>query len=186
MELKYKLLEHPFYQSWEMGKITFEQLSDYGISYKEFISSMPDLWQKVIDSFNINDNISREIIKEEHSHIGLWEKWIDKLETPKDYSSMSDILAELGAMSPSELLGAIHSFEIQQPEVAFTKKKGLLSHYGFQESDLNYFDEHFDEQKHIEYGINLSEHYADKELFEKGFLNGSELFYKALDRFIVN
>ena len=87
-------------------------------------------------------------------------------------------------MNPSELLGAIHSFEVQQPEVAKTKKEGLLNHYGFSEADTTYFDEHMNEAEHIEYGRKLANDFAVKSDFEKGFSRGSEIFYNALDRFL--
>ena len=89
-------------------------------------------------------------------------------------------------MNPSELLGAIHSFEIQQPEVAKTKKEGLLKHYNIDESKTKYFDEHMNEEEHIAYGKMLSQKFADKSDFEKGFKRGSEIFYYALDRFMKN
>jgi pyrroloquinoline quinone (PQQ) biosynthesis protein C len=87
-------------------------------------------------------------------------------------------------MTPSELLGALHSFEIQQPEVAESKKDGLLKHYGFSEKDLKYFDEHMNEQDHISYGKYLKEEFADEEEFNKGFERGSELFFKNLNLFM--
>lgn len=41
MNLKHKLLEHPFYQTWEKGEITKQQLSAYAKSYNEFITNIP-------------------------------------------------------------------------------------------------------------------------------------------------
>lgn len=89
----------------------------------------------------------------------------------------------LDRMTPSELLGALQSFEMQQPEVAATKKEGLLRHYGFLTDDLRYFDEHQREELHIAYGRSLADRFADPAEFDSGFASGSELIYHSLDEF---
>ena len=62
----------------------------------------------------------------------------------------------------------------------------LLKHYNIDESKTKYFDEHMNEEEHIAYGKMLSQKFADKSDFEKGFKRGSEIFYYALDRFMKN
>jgi pyrroloquinoline quinone (PQQ) biosynthesis protein C len=81
-------------------------------------------------------------------------------------------------------LGAIHSFEVQQPEVAQTKMEGLIKYYGFDNSELRYFREHLSEHEHVDYGISLLNEKAEKKEFEIGFRLGSEKFYHALDLFV--
>ncbi len=183
MEIGKRLLEHPFYQLWEKGEISKEQLADYSYSYFELIEDIPVLWQKAIEGLNAESESSEQLVKEEISHITLWNEFKSK-QNSKDFHSMKDVREELEKMNPSELLGAIHSFEIQQPEVAKTKKEGLIKYYGFDESELKYFNEHIQEAEHIAFGKMLSEKFAIKEDFERGFVKGSEIFYKALDRFL--
>lgn len=185
MKLNKKLLDHPFYQSWTKGEITNEQLADYTYSYYELIQEIPGLWSKAISGLNAVSDESKKLVDEETAHISMWNDFRVK-QSIGSYPSMKDVIDELSVMNPSELLGAIHSFEIQQPEVAKTKKEGLLKFYGFNESDAKYFDEHMNEAEHIAFGKMLSEKYADKDDFEKGFAKGSELFYNALDRFLLN
>lgn len=185
MKLNKKLLDHPFYQSWTKGEITNEQLADYTYSYYELIQEIPNLWSKAITGLNAVSEDSEKLISEETSHISMWNDFKVK-QSSSNYPSMKDVIKELSAMNPSELLGAIHSFEIQQPEVAKTKKEGLLKFYGFNESDTKYFDEHMNEAEHIAFGKMLSEKHAVKTDFEKGFARGSEVFYNALDRFVMN
>ena len=184
MELKYKLLDHPFYKAWSCGEITTGQLSKYSASYLEFIESIPTYWERVIAGLNAEDSVAKEIVLEEKEHIYLWKKWSSKLGSVNSFPRMIEVLLEFEKMNPSELLGAIHAFEIQQPGVAKTKKEGLLNHYGFDESDSIYFDEHMNEQKHISFGEKLAKESADKKEFEKGFERGSELVYKSLDLFL--
>jgi pyrroloquinoline-quinone synthase len=183
MKLKYRLLDHPFYQSWTEGTITMEQLSKYAQSYMELIEDMPNMWDRSVSGMNANDATSQQVIQDETEHIELWKTWSDKLEKSEDFPRMSKLIDSLQNMNPSQLLGAIHSFEVQQPAVAVTKKQGLIDHYGFDSKDLLYFDDHMEEQEHIAYGQKLYNTVADKEDFENGFELGSELFYEALDNF---
>lgn len=184
MTLKHKLLDHPFYQAWERGEITKEQLSSYAASYNEFIKMIPEFWSAVISTFDSKSEEGKKIIGEETAHINLWKKWSDKLSASPEYPSMNNEVSAFANMNPSELLGAIHAFEIQQPDVARTKKEGLINHYGFDSTDLIYFDEHMNEAEHIRYGDMLAKKFADYSEFEKGFEKGSEIIYRSLDKFI--
>ena len=184
MELKYKLLEHPFYQAWMKGDISEIQLSKYSRSYNDFIERIPTYWQNILDGFDVKDNTGIEIVEEEKEHILLWNKWSSQLGKVDRYPLMTTVLNEFDKMNPSVLLGALHAFEIQQPGVAKTKKEGLLNHYGFTAEAITYFDEHMNEQKHISFAEKLAENYADKNDFEKGFQIGSKLIYESLDLFM--
>jgi pyrroloquinoline quinone (PQQ) biosynthesis protein C len=183
MKLKHKLSEHPFYQLWNKGEITQDQLSKYSYAYLELVEQIPALWSQSVNGLNAVSDESEKVVLEESSHIPMWNQFKSKLNC-ENYPSMKDVNEELFKMNPSELLGAIHSFEVQQPEVAKTKKEGLLNHYGFSEADTLYFDEHMNEAEHIEYGRKLANDFAVKSDFEKGFSRGSEIFYNALDRFL--
>ena len=183
MKLKHKLLDHPFYQLWTKGEISKEQLSKYSYSYFELVRQIPVLWSQSIKGLNAESSDSDKLVLEELSHISMWNQFKSKLDC-ENYPAMDDVNEELSKMNPSELLGAIHSFEVQQPEVAKTKKEGLLNHYGFNDRDTVYFDEHINEEEHIEFGRNIANNYADKNDFEHGFSKGSEIFYYALDRFM--
>ena len=183
MILKHKLLEHPFYQAWEKGEITKQQLSNYAKSYNEFITHIPVFWETVINAFDSESPLGKKVIEEEISHISLWNKWAEKLSVSDSYPSLNNEIDAFKKMNASELLGAIHSFEIQQPEVAKTKKAGLLNHYGFSEKETLYFDEHMNEQEHIKYGEFLYKNFANKEDFERGFNEGAKLIYHSLDKY---
>jgi len=183
MELTYRLLEHPFYQAWTMGDVTAEQLSAYHKSYNEFITEMPKYWTKIANAFGQTED-AQTIIDEETAHIDLWAKWESKLPAVNSFPRMNTVLTSFANMTPSELLGAVHAFEIQQPEVAKTKKEGLIKWYGFNDAETIYFDEHISEEDHIKFGNLLAETYANKEEFERGFKLGAELVYNGLDLFL--
>jgi len=184
MYLKYRLLDHPFYQDWSCGKITKGQLSMYAASYLDFIKEIPNYWQKVIAGLDVSDSRTIEIIDDEKSHISLWQEFASKLPEAEDYPEMYELLNAFAKMTPSELLGAIHAFEIQQPEVAKTKREGLIEHYGFNSDEVKYFDEHLHEEEHIKFGTYLKNNHAVNEEFNRGFETGSELIYNSLNLFM--
>ena len=186
MELKYKLLEHPFYQAWITGDITPAQLSRYHKSYKKLVEQIPLYWYRVAVGLNIYSPKSSKVISEEVLHISLWNKWSPRLPEEYNYPLMKELLNSFEVMKPSELLGALHSFEIQQPEVALTKRNFLTEHYGFSENELSYFDEHLKESEHIKYGKEIADNNANPSDFKKGFDTGSKILYDALDLFMIS
>ncbi len=185
MSVHPRLLDHPFYQAWNRGEISTETLSAYHQSYGEFIKRFPSFWQRVVDTFQEDLPRGASIVGEESEHIPLWEQWGSHLSPPHSFPRMTELVDVFDHMTPSQLLGAIQAFEIQQPEVARTKKDGLRRFYGLREIDLAYFDEHLDESEHIAYGSWLGENFADRKEFNEGFEQGAELIYRSLDRFIT-
>jgi len=183
-KLSYKLLNHPFYQSWNEGTITTDQLSKYGQSYLEFIKNMPVYWGKALKDLGAVDENGERVVSEETDHIALWEKWIMELPKTESYPVMTELLDSFKELEGSELLGALHAFEVQQPEVARTKKEGLIKHYGFKAENLNYFDEHLEEEHHIRYALDVQNKYGDDAKFQEGFSKGQKLVYQALDKFV--
>lgn len=100
------------------------------------------------------------------------------------YPSMATTTQMLDQMSPSCLLGAINAFEVQQPEVALTKKIALINHYKFSNDEMLYFDLHMNEENHLLFADLLRENYANKSEFGRGFEEGSVIFYNSLDYFL--
>jgi pyrroloquinoline quinone (PQQ) biosynthesis protein C len=182
--MNHRLLDHPFYRAWMEGSITALQLSDYQRSYGEFVREIPRLWQKVVDAFGYAVPEGKAIVEEERTHAELWDRWKRKLSGSSVPKGMRDVCEQLDRLSPSALLGALHAFEIQQPEVARTKKEGLVRWYGYTGEDLAYFDAHLEEERHIVYGNRLAHHAAVRSEFEEGFSRGAELIYRSLDRFL--
>jgi pyrroloquinoline-quinone synthase len=178
-----RLLDHPFYQAWNRGELSTETLSAYHRSYGEFIKRFPSYWQRVVDTFQQDLPRGASIVNEESEHILLWELWGKGLNQPPSFPRLNALVDAFDHMAPSELLGAIQAFETQQPEVARTKREGLLRFFGFREEALAYFDEHLDETNHIAYGTWLGENFADRREYGEGFERGAELLYRSLDRF---
>jgi pyrroloquinoline-quinone synthase len=185
MNVQPRLLDHPFYQAWTEGEVPREQLAAYHRSYAEFIRQIPAYWQKVVDAFQQDTRRGSGIVQDETEHIDLWELWGKELNPPSVVPDMREVTDAFESMTPSMLLGALQAFEIQQPEVARTKKEGLLRHYGCREEDLLYFDAHEQEEKHIAYGSWLADNFADRKEFNEGLTRGASLVYSSLDKFVA-
>lgn len=179
-----QLLDHPFYEAWECGEVNREQLADYAASYQRFMDRVPNYWQRVLDGLEVEDPRGGAIVDEERQHAELWEQWRVELPGTTDPPTLTDLFEALEGMSPSELAGALHAYETQQPAVAETKKGGLLEHYGFDEGELAFFDEHIEgEDEHIAFGADVREEYADTVAFDRGFRRGANVIYRSLDAF---
>ena len=183
MSVQPRLLDHAFYRGWMKGEIPVETLAAYHRSYREFISRVPGYWQSVVDAFLPDFPGEHPVVREERHHVLLWDEWGRRLPPPGDFPLLSSLCGSLDAMTPSELLGALQAFEVQQPEVARTKKEGLMTHYRFEEGDLAYFDEHQKEEGHIAFGAGLASRFADQGEFAAGIGRGALLCFNSLDSF---
>jgi len=181
MQLTPRLLDHPFYQSWQHGTVTVEQLSRYAESYAELIAAMPACWERIGRELGADTSA---VAADEYHHIALWQWWARRLPRPANAPRLAAALELCRDSSAAELLGAIHAFEVQQPEVARTKRDGLLAHYGFDAADLAYFDAHMDEAEHIAFGRALAAT-QDQAAIGRGFARGADVFYHALDAFVA-
>jgi pyrroloquinoline-quinone synthase len=185
MDVHPRLLDHPFYQAWTRGEVSLDTLGAYHRTYGQLIRRIPIYWQTVVEGLSPQAPSVVSVVEEEKAHVFLWEEWGKHL--PQESATPSDFgqtINALDRMTPSQLLGALQAFEMQQPEVAHAKKEGLMVHYGVPASSLRYFEEHLAEEKHITYGGLLAELYAEGAEFEQGFHGGADLLYHALDQFV--
>lgn len=184
MDVQPRLLDHAFYKAWMAGEVSLPSLASYHRSYGEFIGRIPGYWQRVVEAFQPEFPGEHPVVRDERRHILLWEQWGSGLAPASGFPHLTPLTDELDAMTPSRLLGALQAFEVQQPEVARTKKDGLKRHYGFADGDLAYFDEHEKEEAHIAFGQRLASHCADPKEYEEGFARGAALVYSSLDNFV--
>ncbi|KAK3582349.1 hypothetical protein CHS0354_023892 [Potamilus streckersoni] len=145
---------------------------------------MPIYWEKIFRSFGIDNEQSRSIILDEEYHTDLWKKWSNEFVYVSTFPSLEYMKTQFMEMTSSELLGAVQAFEIQQPEVAKTKKEGLVKYYGFEREKLKYFEEHEKEDVHIAFGQRIANEYANRAEYELGFEKGQKIIYASLDAFM--
>jgi pyrroloquinoline quinone (PQQ) biosynthesis protein C len=180
-----KLLDHAFYRAWMKGEVAPDTLGAYHRSYDELVRRIPLYWQRVVDTFQPEFPGEHPVVRDEIRHVRLWEEWGRDLPRPAQFPRLTLLFDSLDAMTPSALLGALQAFEVQQPEIARTKKEGLMQHYGVPEDRLSYFDEHMDEESHVAFGRHLAEHFADRTAYEDGFARGAQVLYTSLDPFVA-
>tara|TARA_Y100001970_G_scaffold111046_2_gene138626 strand:- start:462 stop:1127 length:666 start_codon:yes stop_codon:yes gene_type:complete len=156
---EYHLLKHPFYRSWNEGKLTREIIKDYAEQYYQHVKAFPryisathsiceDLEKRRILLENLQDEE-----KEGADHPTLWKNFatevgadVNKIENIEKYNFTKDLIDNFfknGRSSYAEGLGSLYTYERQVPEIADTKIKGLKEHYGVKsKKGLEFFEVH--------------------------------------------
>ncbi len=156
---EYHLLKHPFYKSWNEGKLTREIIKDYAEQYYQHVKAFPryisathsiceDLEKRKILLENLQDEE-----KDGADHPMLWKNFAvavgadeNKIEDVKKYDftkKLIDNFFKNGRASYAEGLGSLYTYERQVPEIADTKIRGLKDHYGVNsKKGLEFFEVH--------------------------------------------
>jgi len=156
---QYHLLNHPFYKSWNEGKLTREIIKDYAEQYYQHVKAFPryisathslceDIEKRKILLENLNDEENRDA-----DHPKLWKNFaiamgadaekIEEAKAEKYTSELIDNFFKYGRSSYAEGLASLYTYERQVPEVADTKIKGLKQHYGVTSKEgLEFFETH--------------------------------------------
>jgi pyrroloquinoline-quinone synthase len=136
---QFDLNEHPFYQAWRAGTLPIERLREYATEWAPFIGVLDAGWTRIGEPAYAD---------EEREHDALWSQFRASLGSTGEMSrSQSATLLDVGRhafASVPEALGALYSFEVQQPATAQSKLAGLREHYaGTVDADAQrYFVEH--------------------------------------------
>ena len=156
---EYHLLKHPFYKSWNEGKLTREIIKDYAEQYYQHVKAFPryisathsiceDLDKRRILLENLQDEE-----KKGAAHPTLWKNFAlaigadpKKIEEVKKYDFTKELIDNFfknGRSSYAEGLGSLYTYERQVPEIADTKIRGLKNHYGVNSKEgLEFFEVH--------------------------------------------
>ena len=156
---QYHLLNHPFYKSWNEGKLTREIIKDYAEQYYQHVKAFPryisathslceDIEKRKILLENLQDEENKD-----SDHPKLWKnfavamgsdsKKIEKVKKEKFTKELIDNFFKNGRSSYSEGLASLYTYERQIPEIAETKIRGLKSHYGVSSKEgLEFFEVH--------------------------------------------
>ena len=156
---KYHLLNHPFYKSWNEGKLTREIIKDYAEQYYQHVKAFPryisathslceDIEKRKILLENLNDEENRDA-----DHPKLWKNFalamgadsekIEKVKADKFTQDMIDNFFKNGRSTYAEGLASLYTYERQIPEIAETKIQGLKKYYGVKSKEgLEFFVAH--------------------------------------------
>ena len=156
---QYHLLNHPFYKSWNEGKLTREIIKDYAEQYYQHVKAFPryisathslceDIEKRKILLENLNDEENKDA-----DHPKLWKnfaiavgadtKKIEEVKADQFTQDMIDNFFKNGRSTYAEGLASLYTYERQIPEIAETKIQGLKKHYGVNSKEgLEFFVAH--------------------------------------------
>ena len=152
---KHSLLKHRFYQLWQEGKLTLDQLAGYSKEYYQLVKTIPLIVENTLKN-NSNPRYEKLIegaLQEENAHIEPWVKFASSLAVNsvdlKNYSPNEltthalKSLLEISNTSFIEGAASMYAFEKELPKISETKSAGLREFYGLHnESSHEYFDIH--------------------------------------------
>ena len=156
---EYHLLKHPFYKSWNEGKLTREIIRDYAEQYYQHVKAFPryisathslceDLDKRKILLENLQDEENPNA-----DHPKLWKNFAlamgadsKKIEDVKREWFTEDMIENFfhqARKSYAEGLASLYTYERQIPEIAETKIRGLKKFYGVtSKKGLEFFEAH--------------------------------------------
>jgi pyrroloquinoline-quinone synthase len=147
---KKSLLKHPFYQKWNEGTLTKEELQEYAKQYYHFVKHFPrfvscvhsnceDVKTRKILLENLADEEGFKTGVEDHPRLwinfaeslGLSEEEVKNAKPIREVEDLVDGMYEL-TRSPEFTLGlaSLYAYESQVPEISRTKIDGLKKFYG--------------------------------------------------------
>jgi pyrroloquinoline-quinone synthase len=136
---QFDLNEHPLYRDWRAGTLPIERIAEYADEWAPFISVIDAGWERIGYP---------EYAAEEREHDELWQDFRRALgarsEMKRPQSKTLLAVGEQAFASVPEALGALYSFEVQQPKTATSKLDGLREHYAgaVDEAGQRYWVEH--------------------------------------------
>lgn len=138
---QFDLNQHPFYQAWRAGTLPIERLAAYAAEWAPFIGMLDRGWDRIGEP---------AYAQEEREHDELWARFRAALgeaaagEMRLPHSRTLAAVGENAFEAIPEALGALYSFEVQQPATAHSKLAGLREHYAGAVNDeaQEYFREH--------------------------------------------
>jgi len=144
---KHSMLDHPFYQMWNDGKLSKETLQEYVKQYYAHVRYFPryvSATHAACDDIRARQLLLENLVEEdqgESNHPELWMRFADGMEVERDHVRNAALLDKtresvetLVGLTRSEDfrdgLAALYAYESQIPAVAKTKREGLAKHFG--------------------------------------------------------
>jgi pyrroloquinoline-quinone synthase len=150
------LLKHPFYQAWQKGELTVDDLRDYAKQYYPHVAAFPR-YVSAVHSNTVDadargmllDNLIEEE-RGEGGHPGLWLNFAEAVgnrredvtsaaPTPKTAACVKTFTELSRNPNPLAGMAALYAYESQIPAVSATKRLGLESFYGLRGDDAHAF-----------------------------------------------
>lgn len=157
---QHQMLDHPFYQTWNMGKLSREALREYAKQYYHFVQAFPTFLSAThanTPHLAVRQELLENLIEEERgegNHPGLWMKFAESLGVSQSEAAATELLPETKEAiatlrsltrdgSYLEGVTALYAYESQIPEVAKVKIDGLKKFYSVtDDTALSFFTVH--------------------------------------------
>ena len=200
---KHALLDHPFYQLWNEGKIPKETIDEYAKQYYAHVRNFPRYVSAVHSA--CDDIKTRQLLLEnlneedqgEENHPELWMRFADGLGVDRESVRGAKLLrhteesvARMKDLTRSENhldgLAALYAYESQVPEVSRTKREGLKAFYGIDDArSVSFFTVHEEADIiHSQVERDLIAGSATTEADQERVLTAAETSAKALWHFL--
>lgn len=155
-----RLLDHPFYQRWNAGTLTLDELREYARQYYHYAAAFPTFLSALhaqTDDLAARQYLLENLIEEERgpeNHPELWLRFCESLgvtreevltgapnEATQALIATMRSLAREGGLARG--LAALYAYESQVPAVATAKIEGLSKWYGISDArSISFFTVH--------------------------------------------
>src|SRR5947207_11710690 len=152
-------LQHPFYNAWQRGELTSDQVATYSRVYYPHVAAFPRYLKNAINCASdsvIKSALEQNLDDELTNPAPHPELWLDfaaaagqerqALKCAEPVPKTADSIATFDRLTNRDIasgLAALYAYESQQPEVATEKLRGLRDCYGIHRPQaLSYFAVH--------------------------------------------
>ncbi len=142
---QFNLNNHPFYQAWRMGTLPVDKLESYAVEYGNFIGTIAKGWDTIGE---------HGYADEEREHEVMWSTFKSELGASGTGTLGTTETLVTAANnffgSKATAVGALYSFEAQQPHTSQSKLDGLNEHYKMSDLAKEYFVVHANDVHEVE------------------------------------
>jgi pyrroloquinoline-quinone synthase len=148
-----QLLSHPFYQRWEAGELTRDELRSYAEQYRHFETMLPTFLESLAEQ--LPEGASRDAVLDNlrdetapPSHLELFEMFatfygaraVTISPAMAQLLAAYDVVLERGSAAA---LAGLWAYESQGSAIAKSKAEGLRAHYGVENDAATFWDAHW-------------------------------------------
>lgn len=130
------VLEHPFYQRWNAGELSTEELALYAGEYRRAVVALAQASEQAAGDApaHLREGLRRHA-EEETAHIALWDAFAEAAGAVDEQAPLPQTLACAQSWTAGEdlleRLAVLYVLEAGQPAISRTKIEGLTAHYGY-------------------------------------------------------
>lgn len=147
-----RLLDHPFYERWQAGELSRDELRSYASQYRHFEAMLPTFLQELVQitSDDAARDAARANLRDElgpPSHLELFDLFVDAVgaEGAAPTIATTELVGAYAAAlrdGPATGFAGLAAYEVQAADIATTKAAGLKTHYGVSGDGLRFWEAH--------------------------------------------